>query len=387
MYKSIVKYAILHLLLLTVVSAQVTVSIPDTSKETNKNIIIPIYVSDLTDRGVRSYKFKLQYDQSILKFRSVIDENTISDRWLWDIDSDLEDDGLEIKANGWFSLTGKGILLKLKFRIRGEEGYTDLNFDSFKFNSGKPEAKTVDGSFAIYSEKEISFTKQGEGEGRILIDGAKFNLPHEAKLIQGRSYTLKAEPSGNSVFAGWAGGLNSTENPIEFKVSDDEKIILKYNIKQHSVAVTINPESFGSIEGAGVYKHGDQAILNATPFGGKRFVGWSINGSIVEEDPEYRFIVTSNLNLNANFENLLYEINANVYPPESGIINGLGYYYYDEEAVLEACRNENWEFDFWSENGEFVSGDSIFSLIVNQDRELTANFTQITDLEISNIED
>ncbi|MDX1702425.1 MAG: cohesin domain-containing protein, partial [Melioribacteraceae bacterium] len=151
MMSNLLKYLIIFHILLNVVSAQVTVSIPDTSHEPGEYITIPISVSNLSGQGVRAYHFMLKYDQSILKFKSVETKNTLSDIWSWDVDSDLEDDGLEIKADGWIRLSGSGILLNLKFRIRGDEGSTDLKFDHFIFNNGKPEAKTINGRFTIYS--------------------------------------------------------------------------------------------------------------------------------------------------------------------------------------------------------------------------------------------
>ena len=254
MLSGLLKSLLFYFLYLSVIAAQVNVSIPDTSGTTDHDIIIPIYVSNLSNERIRSYKFNLIYDQSILKFRSVVKENTISDIWSWDIDVDLEDDGLEVKADGWFRLSGGGILLKLKFGIRGEKGTTELKFKSFKFNSGKPKAETIDGSFTIYAEKMISFSKQGDGQGKISVNGVKYDLPQEVNIMLDQTVTLKAEPNSNSVFNGWYGGLISSNNPVEFKVQEEEKIILNFALKNYAVSVTINPESFGTVEGSGVYK-------------------------------------------------------------------------------------------------------------------------------------
>jgi len=62
-------------------------------------------------------------------------------------------------------------------------------------------------------------------------------------------------------------------------------------------------------------------------------------------------------------------------PGEAGTVDGEGKYSYGEEATITATANEGWEFESWTDEEENVlTADSIYSFVVESDRELTANF-------------
>ncbi len=71
-----------------------------------------------------------------------------------------------------------------------------------------------------------------------------------------------------------------------------------------------------------------------------------------------------------------YSINATPNPEDGGVVDGTGDNYpLGSECVLTATPNEGFAFESWTENGEVVSTDSIYSFIVEGDRDLVANFT------------
>ena len=359
---------------------QIDISIPHTTQKTDDRITIPVNVSDLTGLRVRSYSFRLRYDQSILKLRDVKDKGTLSDVWTWDIDSDLEDEGLYIKANGWFSLSGSGPLLYLEFKVIGKEGFTKLELDRVRFNNGDIPVNIDNGSFRVFVEKKIKFVKVGDGNGKVSIDNESFNLPSEVKLVQGLNYAIQAHPELGSKFNQWSGGINSSQNPYQFEVQNNTEIKVHFSVKNYSIVASIIPEGYGIVSGMGIYEYGETALLLAAPYGGKEFIGWSIDGELISDDPEFSFKVTDDLDITANFESLLLEINAESNPMSAGQIIGSGYYYHNEIATLKAIGNENWKFDYWSENNEFITSDSVFSFPVIENRSLTANFTLVTNI-------
>ena len=71
-----------------------------------------------------------------------------------------------------------------------------------------------------------------------------------------------------------------------------------------------------------------------------------------------------------------YSINATPNPEEGGLVDGQGDQYpLGSECVLTATANEGFVFESWTENGEVVSTEPIYSFTVVGDRELVANFT------------
>ncbi|MCB9259883.1 MAG: T9SS type A sorting domain-containing protein [Ignavibacteriales bacterium] len=376
-----IKYILFIFAFVLSLKAQVNVSLPDTLLINEKSISIPIEVSNLTGYGIRSYRFRLKYDDNVLKFKSVSDNKTLSDRRSWDVDYYFDDEELVIRADGYFSLSGSGTLLYIKFDIIKENASTDLTFNSFIFNYGYPPVNLKNGSFSNISEVLIYFKKSGNGDGKISIDGVIYNLPFEKKLFSGKTYTLKSLPENSSIFNFWEGIFQSVQSQTEFTVTNSAEIILVFTLKTFAVSAQVNPADYGIVNGVGVYNFGDLVTVEANAYPGMEFSSWTVNGSEVSSDPNYQFNVYEDVEITANFIQSLFQINVNLNPPEAGQIIGAGYYYADQLATLEASSNDNWKFTCWTEFDDTVSTDSIYIFEVSTNRNLIANFDFVTNIQ------
>ena len=79
---------------------------------------------------------------------------------------------------------------------------------------------------------------------------------------------------------------------------------VKYN-------VTVTAEN-GTVEGAGEYEENAEATLTATAAEGYEFVNWTVGDSIVSTENPYKFTVTADLALVANFKEVVKAIEVNV---------------------------------------------------------------------------
>ena len=143
------------------------------------------------------------------------------------------------------------------------------------------------------------------------------------------------------------------------------------------ISTSSNPTDGGTTSGGGTYSYNQTATITATPSAGWYFDSWTENGNTVSTDSIYSFTVTANRNLVANFTPILYLISTFVNPSGSGYTTGAGNYSYGEVATVEAFPYPQWEFQYWTENGDTVSTDSIYSFTVTANRNLVANFTPI----------
>lgn len=380
MFRSIKIIVFFIILFASVSYAQIYVSLPDTSIESSNSITIPIYVSDLTGKGVYSYEFRLKYDKKILKPKSLIDDGTVSDQKSWDINAYIDKEGLIINARGWYWLSGGGVLLNVKFDILTDEGNSDLTLDPFEFNNGTPIARINNGKFEIYVNKNISFVSSGNGNGSIKIDDESYKLPVELKLKKGKIYSLQAIPTESSKFNKWEGDLVSSSNPIDYKIENGAKILANFTKRSFTISATLEPKDFGYVEGTGIYNYGEVATLKANPYSGKKFSNWKINGNIVSDIPIYQFTVNKNLDVVANFENTVVQITASANPIEAGYVTGSGYYFPNDTVIVSATSSNNWKFTNWTENGNVLSADSIFSFIVTSDKTLKANYVLLSSI-------
>jgi hypothetical protein len=83
-----------------------------------------------------------------------------------------------------------------------------------------------------------------------------------------------------------------------------EPFVFSFKSYQYNVSVDVVPETGGTVSGGGIYKHGDEVSLVANPNDGYIFLNWTENDSVFSEDADYTFIITSDRNLNANFEKI-----------------------------------------------------------------------------------
>ena len=72
---------------------------------------------------------------------------------------------------------------------------------------------------------------------------------------------------------------------------------------------------------------------------------------------------------------LSFMIDAISNPAEGGTVTGSGTYEQGQSCTLTATPNVGYTFTNWTEDGEVVSTDAIYTFTVNADRNLVANFT------------
>ncbi len=128
----------------------VHVFLPDTSTTAGSSLDLALTTPDTFDTlNVTSYEFVLLFDSNILASTSVNSVGTMSDGYTMTA-SLIEPGMLQVTANGSSPLSGTGDLLVLHFEVLPEAtGSTALEFNSFQFNSGNPNAITHNGNVTI----------------------------------------------------------------------------------------------------------------------------------------------------------------------------------------------------------------------------------------------
>ena len=83
---------------------------------------------------------------------------------------------------------------------------------------------------------------------------------------------------------------------------------------------------------------------------------------------------------------IFYNIFLTANPPNGGILNGSGSFPYGTEKDVIATPYPNWEFKEWTENGTVVLLDSMFSIVLYDDLNWTANFNLVNGIVNNNVE-
>ena len=186
----------------------------------------------------------------------------------------------------------------------------------------------------------------------------------------------------------------STEAEYTFTATEDLNLTANFE-EMFAVNLSTNNPDYGSvsISGSGRYAAGMEVTIYAYPDNTCRFVNWTKeDGEVFSTEDEYTFIVTENMELTANFEEIpakeMFMINllssnqewGYVYiSPNDGYFDG-----YEEgtEVTITAVPYSDYRFVNWTkEDGSVFSTEAEYTFIVTEDLELTANFEEIPEKE------
>ena len=145
-------------------------------------------------------------------------------------------------------------------------------------------------------------------------------------------------------------------------------------IAMYTIDATPNNGAMGTITGSGSYLEGTQVTITATPAEGYEFVNWTKGEEVVSTENPYKFTVTADVALVANFK-LIPPTKYNVtVTAENGTVTGAGEYEEGKEATLTATPAEGYEFVNWTKGEEVVSTENPYKFTVTADVALVANF-------------
>ncbi|MCO5249298.1 MAG: T9SS type A sorting domain-containing protein [Chitinophagales bacterium] len=165
---------------------------------------------------------------------------------------------------------------------------------------------------------------------------------------------------------------------LYFKVSEVFVFLLRF---WGSISSTF--DDAGSFTGEGEYTHGDAVVVTVQPNTGYRFINWSENGTIITGNKIYLFQINRDRELVANFEKLKYNINLTTSNNNGGIATGGGQYEYNDTMTIIAQPNTDYHFENWTENGNIISTDSIYSFVAKNNRTIKANFEKDNEYTVN----
>ncbi|MBQ6772262.1 MAG: hypothetical protein IJP44_14960, partial [Bacteroidales bacterium] len=199
----------------------------------------------------------------------------------------------------------------------------------------------------------------------------------------GETCTLIATPATGYDFVNWTedGTVVSEEANYTFVVEDDVELVAHFTLQEISIAVVIDPEESGSVNGAGTYLYGDNILLTAIPATGFVFDNWTEDGAVISTNQSISFMAQTDRNLVANFSVRQLSIVAVAEPVGNGSVEGAGTYPYGSSVVLTANPLEGFQFDNWTENDTVVSFESSYAFTAYDDRNLVAHFS-IMEIDI-----
>ena len=210
--------------------------------------------------------------------------------------------------------------------------------------------------------------------GGTVVGGGTYNY--------GVQCTLIAVPNNGYNFVNWKLGntIVSTSSAYIFTVTEAGDYVATFEEiipETYTIIVMAVPETLGIVTGGGTYEEGEQCTVAAVPTDNAHFVNWTENGAVVSTNAVYSFTVTANRILLANFEEDLpetYDIVLVADPADLGAVTGGGTFEAGQQCVVAAAPLGDAYFINWTENGEVVSEDVVYTFTVTENRTLVAHF-------------
>ena len=200
---------------------------------------------------------------------------------------------------------------------------------------------------------------------------------------EGQSCTVNATANSGYIFNNWTedGAVVSFNASYTFSVNNNHNLVANFTLEvspTYTISVTADPQIGGTVSGGGTFEQGQSCSVMATANSGYTFNNWTENGTVVSSDANYTFTVTANRALVAHFtaEPLpMYNVNVSANPNNGGNVTGDGTYEQGQSCTVTATANDGYTFENWTENGNVVSADAIYTFTVSTNHYLIANFT------------
>jgi len=260
--------------------------------------------------------------------------------------------------------------------------------------SANPTAIILDGDKDITAgfslvQYTLSLTKTGSGSAT--VDGVSQSLPWSGQFDSGTQVVLVAIPAVGWEFSGWSGDVIWPNCPLTITMSGDKNITANFTemptlnlTKTGSGSVRVDG-TLHSLPWSGQFATGANVELQAVPDAGWEFSGWS--GDLTWPTSPLTVTMSSNKAVTANFTEMptlsLTKTGSGSVRVD-GTLRSLpwsGQFATGSSVQLQAVPDAGWEFDDWS--GDISTGTNPFTIIIDGDKDITANFTEMPTLSLT----
>ncbi|NLV40484.1 MAG: hypothetical protein GXY15_04560, partial [Candidatus Hydrogenedentes bacterium] len=178
------------------------------------------------------------------------------------------------------------------------------------------------------------------------------------------------------VFQSWQGDASGTDPQTAVEMTANKNVTAVFAAS--AITLTMLPhEGVGTVSpapGEWACRSGEYRCLSAAPGPGWAFLHWVDSANaVVSDDPNHCFEVSASTSFRAVF--LPAEVTLDMYRVGEGSVQppeGRHYFLYNDDVSLQAWPFSGWFFDQWS--GDAAGGEPLSSIVMNQNREITANF-------------
>ncbi len=217
-----------------------------------------------------------------------------------------------------------------------------------------------------------NLTVDTNGNGTVNLD------PTGGTYEEGTTVNLTATPDTGWEFSGWSGDLSGSNSSESITMDSDKTVTAEFTQITHTLTVNVTPSAGGSVSpNGGTYNYGEDVTLTATPNTGYDFVQWTGDATGTSD------IVTVNMDsdktVTAEFTQITHTLTVDVSPAATSSVTldpSGGTYNYGDTVTITPTANSGYVFYEWS--GDAGGNDNPLTIIMDSDKNITANFVDYT---------
>ncbi len=231
---------------------------------------------------------------------------------------------------------------------------------------------------AEFVRKTGWLTLEIDGRGEIQVDGDHYSEPLELPL--GETVSLEALPDSYWEFDEWTGAVNGTNRELSFIFIEDSLLTAVFRGDSYSLQISLQGAGEVLVGGTAYqdelfFSAGDTVQLEAVSQQFYYFTGWS--GDLSGDDLNVELLFDSDKMVMAGFARDSYLLTIDIQGMGTVLVDGETYSSTRSIAAgdslsLTAIPGELYEFSGWS--GDLVSYQAESHLLVDTDKQVTANF-------------
>ncbi|MDX9848383.1 MAG: hypothetical protein RBT74_15480, partial [Tenuifilaceae bacterium] len=230
----------------------------------------------------------------------------------------------------------------------------------------------------------VTLTPTPEGAGVCAGDGF---------YLQGTIVTIMAASAKGLRFVKWteADTLVSLNSSYTFTPENDRSFVAHFDTLEYTIAATIEPDAGGTVDGVGIYKHGNTVDLTAIPADGYQFVGWKKwiydNYYYISFEPTISFVAEQDTSFIAEFAINWHLVSVTSNPSYGGTVSEGGWYPFGTQVTVTATPADDWVFINWvkwtPERTDTLSTNPEYSFVLENNIYLIANFAKEYTLTVT----
>ena len=197
-------------------------------------------------------------------------------------------------------------------------------------------------------------------------------LEHTTRINTPISFNWTSPASSSGMVSFWVSSLATGGSS---GTSGDQTYVYNKNLQESvsTYTLSLNAGTGGTVSGAGLFGHGTNPTIVATPEIGYDFTGWSGTGVSNSNSASTTVSMTEARSLTANFSLKSYTLSLTA--GSGGTVSGAGNYNHGQHATIQATAQSGFVFNSWLQSGVSKDTNPSTTILMNEDKNWTAYFT------------